>query len=118
MHSPTHPLAGTWRPISNQVTINGEPPRDYPGPNPRGHLILTPEGRMMALMVAGKRSFGDSDTAQAALLKSMLAYSGKYRIEGNDFVTMVDVSWNDTWSSTSNRHVFFKDGDALDNQRS
>jgi hypothetical protein len=45
--------------------------------------------------------------------KSMIAYSGKYRIEGNDFVTTVDVSWNEAWNGTEQRRHCTLDGDKL-----
>jgi hypothetical protein len=47
------------------------------------------------------------------LHKSMLAYSGKYRIGGNDFITLVDVSWNEAWNGTEQRRHFRIEGDKL-----
>ena len=49
----------------------------------------------------------------AALHKSMLAYSGKYRVEGNDFITVVDASWNEEWNGTEQRRHFRIEGDRL-----
>lgn len=41
----------------------------------------------------------------------MIAYSGRYRVEGNQFVTIVDVSWNEAWNGTEQRRTYeFKDG--------
>ena len=53
------------------------------------------------------------DAGRAALHKSMLAYSGRYRIEGNDFITLVDVSWNEDWNGTEQRRHFRIEGDKL-----
>jgi lipocalin-like protein len=36
----------------------------------------------------------------------MLAYSGRYRIEGHDFVTHVDASWNEEWNGSEQRRHF------------
>jgi len=27
----------------------------------------------------------------------MIAYTGKYRLEGNKFITTVDAAWNEEW---------------------
>jgi hypothetical protein len=43
----------------------------------------------------------------------MLAYSGRYRIEGRDFITVVEVSWNEEWNGTEQRRHFRIDGDRL-----
>ena len=110
----TDGLIGNWKLVSNQVTIDNGPPFDYPGPNPKGFLILTAEGRMMAFIAAGDdRRFGPSDADQAKLFRSMLAYTGKYRLEGDDFVTSVDASWNQEWTGTEQRHHYTLAGDTL-----
>ena len=65
------------------------------------------------LTTAQDRRPGMGDAERAALHKSMLAYSGKYRVEGNDFVTAVDVSWNEEWNGTEQRRHFRLEGDKL-----
>ena len=106
-------LIGSWRLVSNKVTIDNEQPRDYPGPNPKGHLILTPGGRMIVLITSGDRKFGSSDAEQARLQRSMLAYTGRYRIEGTEFITTVDASWNEAWNGTEQRRHYALEGDRL-----
>ena len=106
-------LIGTWKLVSWQVIVNREPPQNVFGPHPKGFLILTREGRSMAITTAENRRAGMSDPERAALHKSMLAYSGKYRIDGNDFVTVVDVSWNEEWNGTEQRRHFRIEGDKL-----
>lgn len=53
------------------------------------------------------------DTERAAVHKSMLAYSGKYRVEGQDLITTVDISWNEEWNGTEQRRHFRIEGDKL-----
>src|SRR5579871_714129 len=106
-------LIGTWKLVSWQVIVDREPPQNVFGPHPKGFLILTREGRSMAITTAESRRAGMSDPERAALHKSMLAYSGKYRIDGNDFVTVVDVSWNEEWNGTEQRRHFRIEGDKL-----
>ena len=75
--------------------------------------MLTPEGRAIVLTTAENRKPGTGDAERAALHRSMLAYSGTYRIEGQDFITRVDVSWNEEWNGTEQRRHFRIDGDRL-----
>src|SRR5579859_2751711 len=106
-------LVGTWRLVSWQVIAENGEPQDGFGANPTGDLVLTPEGRTMALTTASGRQAGMGDAERAALHKSMLAYSGKYRVEGDDFITTVDVSWNEEWNGTEQRRHFRIVGDRL-----
>ncbi len=105
-------LIGTWKLVSWHVIVGGQP-QDLFGANPKGYLILTREGRAMVLTTAQHREAGDGDTQRAALHKSMLAYSGRYRIEGDEFITTVDVSWNEAWNGTEQRRKFRIEADRL-----
>ena len=48
----------------------------------------------------------DRCRARAELFKSMVAYGGKYRVEGKEFVTTVDMSWNEAWNGTEQRRFW------------
>ena len=106
-------LIGVWKLVSWQVIAENDAPQNVFGSNPKGYLILTREGRSIALTTADNRTGGMGDAERAALHKSMLAYSGKYRIEGNDFITSVDVSWNEVWNGTQQRRHYRIDGERL-----
>ena len=105
-------LIGNWKLVSWQVVVDGEP-KDLFGPRPKGYLILTREGRSMAITTAEGRSAGESEAKRAALHASMLAYTGRYRVDGNEFVTLVDASWNEAWNGTEQRRRFRLEGDRL-----
>jgi Lipocalin-like domain len=105
-------LVGNWTLISSQV-IAGDRAHDLFGPNPKGYLILTREGRACAITIAEQRQPGEGDIERAALHRSMLAYTGKYRVEGNDFIITVDASWNESWNGTEQRRHFRVEGDRL-----
>jgi hypothetical protein len=62
---------------------------------------------------AADRKPGADDLERAALQRSMLAYSGRYRVEGSDFITTVEVSWNEQWNGTEQRRHYRIDGDKL-----
>jgi len=104
---------GIWRLISWQVIVDNGPPQDVFGSHPKGFLILTKEGRLIVLTTAEDRKPGMSDQQRAALHKSMVAYSGKYRIEDGDLITTIDVSWNEEWNGTEQRRHFRIEGDKL-----
>jgi hypothetical protein len=106
-------LIGVWKLISWQVIVASDQPRNEFGEHPKGFLILTREGRSIVVTTAENRRAGMNDAERAALHKSMLAYSGRYRVEGNDFVTAVDVSWNESWTGTEQRRHFRIEGDRL-----
>ena len=106
LHAQVEQLVGVWKLVSWQVVLPNEPPRDVFGSHPNGYLILTREGRAMALTTSASRQPGMSDSARAALHRSMLAYTGRYRVEGTDFVTHVDASWNEEWNGTEQRRHF------------
>lgn len=106
-------LVGVWKLVSWQVIADDGTPQDLFGLHPKGFLVLTPEGRSIVLTTAENRKPGTGDAERAALHRSMLAYSGTYRIEGQDFITRVDVSWNEEWNGTEQRRHFRIDGDRL-----
>jgi len=65
------------------------------------------------LTTAENRRGGMGNDERAALHKSMVAYSGRYRVEGSDFITVVDVSWNEEWNGTEQRRHCRIEGDRL-----
>jgi len=67
----------------------------------------------MALFTAEQRKGGMGDAERVHLHKSMVAVSGKYRVEGSSFVFTVDVSWNESWNGTEQRRYFKIDDDKL-----
>ena len=105
------PLVGNWKLVAFQGILDNGPPNDIYGARPKGVLILTREGRMAAIITSEARKAGSSNSERAELHKSMIAYSGKYQVQGKDFVTSVDISWNETWNGTEQRrHWRIEDG--------
>ena len=108
----TDSLVGNWKLASSQVIVDGEA-HDLFGSNPIGYLVLTPQGRLCAITTAEHRKPGEGDAERAALHRSMLAYTGRYRVEGGDFITVVDASWNEEWNGTEQRRHFRIERDRL-----
>jgi hypothetical protein len=103
---------GTWRLVSfeseSQATGEREP---VLGKSPVGYIIFTPERRMMVIITGEGRNAPKNDQDRAALLKSMIAYTGMYRIEGDKRITKIDASWNPEWVGTEQGRFFRFDGD-------
>jgi hypothetical protein len=106
-------LIGNWKLVSWQVIAEDGTAQDVFGAKPKGYLVLTREGRSIVVTTADGRQAGMGDSHRAALHKSMLAYSGRYRVEGDDFITTVEVSWNEAWNGREQRRHFRIDGDKL-----
>jgi hypothetical protein len=106
-------LVGVWKLVSFQVIVeNGLPQNDF-GLHPKGFLVLTREGRSIVVVTAENRLAGMSDSERAGLHKSMLAYSGTYRVAGDDLIIHVDTSWNEAWNGTEQHRYFRLQGDKL-----
>jgi Lipocalin-like domain len=108
-------LYGSWRLISFSVQIVGEdaPPRDIFGAHPFGRLILTPEHTMAAYLSRPDRKPPSNETETAALVSSMIAYTGRFRLEGDRFITTVDGAWNEIFKANEQTRIFVLNGDRL-----
>ena len=107
-------ILGSWRLVSleqeYQATGEREPAL---GKNPTGYMIFTPEGRCIAVLMGDGRKSPNTDQDRAELLKSMFAYTGMYRIEGDKLIVKIDVSWNPAWVGTDQVRSFKFDGNRL-----
>ena len=108
-------LVGTWKLISFDIEYqeSGERQSLF-GANPKGYAIFTPEGRMMALITSAGRKPGKAIEEKAELLRTMMAYTGIYRLDGDRIVTKIDISWNEEWTGGDQERYFRFNGDQLD----
>lgn len=83
------------------------------GKNPTGYIILAPEGRMMVILTSEGRKSPKTDQDRIDLFKSIIAYTGMYRLEGDKWITKVDVSWLPERIGTEQVRFFRVDGDRL-----
>ena len=107
-------LVGNWKMVSylTEELATGEKTALL-GEHPKGYLIYTPEGRMMALSVHETRSPPKTDEDRINLHKNMVAYSGRYTVEGNKVVHHIDISWNQSWTGTDQVRFFKLEGNTL-----
>lgn len=109
---------GTWalHSYSSQVVETGE--KRYPlGEHPSGFLTYGADCRMTAVLVRGQRSVPAGAVAteaeRAQLYDGLMAYAGAYSVEGDRIRHIVDVSWNQVWTGTTQLRQFALDGDTL-----
>jgi len=108
-------LHGVWRLTSLKLRIVGDESfeTDVFGPNPKGYLVFTTQGRMAAVLSAADRKPPANDADYIALMKSFSAYTGKYTVEDDKWTTKVDVSWNEVYNSQDQVRFFKLVGDSL-----
>lgn len=113
MASPSD-LHGTWKLVSwaIEVMATGKQIRQF-GDEPPGFIHFTPEGRMFAVLTASGRKPVETEADQVAAFASLIAYTGRYRTEGNKLVTAVDVSADPAAVGTDLVRFFDLDGDNL-----
>jgi hypothetical protein len=83
------------------------------GKSPTGYILFLPEGRMAVVITAESRKVPTTDQDRADLFNSLVAYTGKYRVDGDKWVTTVDVSANPAWVGTEQTRTFRLTGDQL-----
>jgi hypothetical protein len=108
-------LIGTWKILSfDNEFQDGSPRRALYGQNPSGYIVLTAEGRMVAIFEGEGRKPAKTDEERAVLLRTMFAYTGMYRLEGDKWITTVDVAWNPAWNGTDQVRFYKLDGNRLE----
>lgn len=108
-------LFGVWALISLQFVMSeGGESKDMYGVEPLGYIFITPDKRMITVITSRDRNPSSNDSGDADLFKSMMAYSGPFRVEGEDqFITDVEVSWHPGWVGSEQARTFSIDGDIL-----
>ena len=105
-------VIGFWKLASSVVEIQAtgqiEP---VMGQHPTGYVNFSPEGRVMFILTGEGRKPAKTIEERADLLSTLVAYTGTYRIEGDRWITKVDVAWNPEWVGTEQARNFKIDGD-------
>jgi hypothetical protein len=106
-------LAGSWKLNSWTIQIvDGEVTEPF-SPNPKGRAVFTPDRYVTFVIVAANRKPAANNEEAAALLKTLLAYTGKFTIDGDKFTTRVDISGNELLTGQDQVRFFKLDGDRL-----
>ncbi|MGW1423808.1 lipocalin-like domain-containing protein [Bradyrhizobium manausense] len=106
-------LTGSWKLTAWTIQITGGELTEPMGHDPKGRAVFTPDGHVAFIITAANRKPAANDAESAALLKSLLAYTGKFKIEGDKFTTKVDISWNELLTGQDQVRFFKLEGDKL-----
>jgi hypothetical protein len=80
-------LYGTWRLVrATAVDANGIAISPPYGPVPMGRLVLSPQGRMMAVICDGRNVLPEGET------RAYASYCGNFRVADNQLITAVDAA--------------------------
>ena len=107
-------LVGNWRLVSFEREYQSAGEREYPmGKAPTGYILFLPEGRMAVLITAEGRKAPATEQDRAGLFNTLVAYTGAYRVEGDKWITTVDVSANPAWVGMDQTRSFRITGNRL-----
>ena len=93
-------LYGTWKLVSLNSKLMDSGQVDQPrGKAPTGYVSFTPDGRVTGIIVNDTRPKPESvakltDQQRVDLFKTMNAYAGTYKLEGNKLTYSYDVTHN------------------------
>ena len=100
-------LLGIWKLISYEVEVQATGQKaPVMGQNPTGHAAFLPDGRVFFILTGEARKPANSDQEHRELLSTLVAYSGTYRIDGDKWITKVEVAWNPEWVGTEQTRFF------------
>jgi predicted acetyltransferase len=107
-------MLGIWNLVSFEVEIQATGQKESVwGQKPTGYVIFSPEGRAFFILTGEGRKPAKTVEERANLLNSLISYTGMYRIEGNKWITKVDVAWSPEFVGTEQARFFKVDGDRL-----
>ena len=107
-------IVGNWKLVS-VVYEDQESKARTPvyGEHPRGRQIATADGIRLALVTAEGRIVPKTDEERAQALRTMIAYTGRYRVEDGKVITKVDAAWNEGWVGGEQTRFIRFEGDRL-----
>ena len=107
-------IIGIWKLVTYEVEIQTTGQKEpVMGQNPTGYVIFTPEERVWFVLTGEGRKAAKTIEDRAELLNTLVAYTGRYRVEGDKWITKVDVAWNPEWVGTEQTRFFKVDGERL-----
>jgi len=100
-------LVGTWKLVSWLTRFDGGDTVEPYGPHAKGRLVLTPDRHWIIVLTGANRTPAKSLEEKAALLDSMLAYSGLYTVEADRITTHVEMSSNEVYTGANQDQTRF-----------
>ena len=107
-------VVGTWKLVSVVYEdVQTKVRTSVLGEHPKGCQIATPKGRWLALVTGEGRKVPQTDAERSDALRSMIPYTGKYRVQDGKIITKVEAAWNEAWVGTEQGRFYRFEGDRL-----
>jgi hypothetical protein len=113
-----NPLVGTWRIVSfDRENVDTKAVSKGFGGNAMGFVTYTSDGRVSFMAIDAKRkppaqTYATDDEA-ISLYRTMNAYVGSYRVQGDQINIHIDIASNQVLNNTDAIRFFKIDGDRL-----
>src|SRR5262249_36636606 len=100
-------VLGIWKLLSLAIQGQGTGQMETAlGEKPTEYGIFTQEGRAFLILTGELREPATNDEQRAGLLNTLVAYTGTYRVEGDKWITKVEVAWNPEWVGSEQTRFF------------
>ena len=107
-------VVGIWKLASYEVEVQATGQKEpVLGQSPTGYAAFMPEGRVFFVLTGEARKPAKTDQERAELLSTLVAYTGTYRVEGDKWITKVEVAWLPEWVGTEQVRTFKLEGARL-----
>lgn len=107
-------LVGLWRLVAYEMELQATGAKETPmGTSPTGYILFGADHRMMVVLTGEARKPAATDAERAELFRSLVAYTGTYRVDGDRWITKVDVAHNPAWVGTEQARTFAFEGGRL-----
>ncbi len=107
-------VTGLWKLVSYEVEIKSSGEKDpVMGAHPTGYAYFTPEGRVFFNLTGEGRKPATDVEGRAALLDTIVAYTGRFTLSGDQWTTRIDSAWNPQWVGTDQTRTFKIEGNRL-----
>jgi len=86
------------------------------GDNPKGRILYTADGYMVAMTGYGNRQLpasGASEADKAAAFDSYMTYSGRWSLSGNVVTHKIDHATNPNWIGSARERTIDHQGDRM-----
>ncbi len=108
-------LTGSWKLVSYEVESQATGKKiPAMGDHPTGRVIFTADHRVSFVLTGEGRKAGSTDADKAALLNTLVAYTGIEKTKKNEWCTHVEASWNPEWVGTTQCREFRRNGERLE----
>ena len=107
-------LTGLWKLVSYEVEVRGNGEKlPVMGAHPTGYAYFTPEKRVFFVLTGEGRKPAETEAQRAALMGTLVSYSGTFRLDGDSWTADLDVAWDPKWVGTKQTRMFTLEGDRL-----